>query len=65
MARFAGMTMVSLEKTLNSFGAAPISFTSFSNSARARGLERWWRSAKIISFFWVCSKPVNSVTRTL
>ena len=31
----------------------------------AYGGYRWWRSAKIISFFWVCSKPVNSVTRTL
>ena len=53
------MTMVS------SFGAAPISAASFSNSAFARGLARWWRSAKIISFFCVCSNPVNSVTRTL
>ena len=49
----------------NNPGPTPTSPTSFSNSALARGLERWWRSANIISFFWVCSKPVNSVTRTL
>ena len=32
---------------VSSFGAAPISAASFSNSALARGLERWWRSAKM------------------
>lgn len=63
--RFAAFAGNDIYGNVSSFGPAPISLASFSNSPLARRLERWWRSAKIISFFWVCSKPVNSVTRTL
>ena len=51
--------------TASNFGHRAISFASLSNSARARGLARWCRSAKMNSFFSECSRPVSSVTRTL